>query len=249
MEPILYNSTIGGQTNFKKQAITANNLANINTPGFKADLYRAQSMYMTDASGKSDMSGHAYTVQTPNGIDLSPGEIMTTGRDLDVAIDGDGWMAVKDNKGQEAYVRGGSLRLDVNGRLITPSGKAVMGDGGPISIPPAQSIQIGVDGTISIVPLDGDVKTLAVLDRIKLVKLDKNNIVKNEEGLIQLRQGKAPSSDSSVKVVGGALEGSNVKAIDQMVAMISSGREFDSHMKILSTVDDNFQKLAQVLHQ
>lgn len=249
MEPILYNSTIGGRTDFKKQAITANNLANINTPGFKADLYQAQTMYMTDAKGKTDPSGHSFVVQNPNGIDLTPGEIMTTGRDLDLAIDGEGWMAVRDNQGKEGYVRGGSLRLDANGRLTTASGKPVVGDGGPISIPPAQSIHIGTDGTISIVPLEGDSKTLAVLDRIKLVTLDKNNIFKNEEGLIQLKQGGKAPGDARVKVVSGALEGSNVKAIDQMVSMINSGREFDAHMKILSTVDDNSQKLAQVLHQ
>lgn len=247
MEPILYNAIGGGKADFKRQEITANNLANINTPGFKADLYSAQTMYMNNAQGSN--KGQSFIVQQPNGVDVSPGDIMTTGRDLDVAIDGEGWMAVRDSQGREAYTRGGSLRLDPNGQLITSSGKAVIGDGGPISIPPAQSIEIGSDGTISIIPVDGDMKSLAVLDRIKLVKLDKNNIVKNDEGLIQLKQGSAEAADGSIKLVNGALEGSNVKAIDQMVGMISAGREFDSQMKILSTVDENAQKLAQILHE
>ncbi|CZR29978.1 Putative proximal rod protein [Legionella pneumophila] len=181
-------------------------------------------------------------------MDTSPGEIITTGRDLDVAIDGDGWMAVQDSQGREAYTRGGSLRLNANGQLITASGKVVLGDGGPISIPPAQSIEIGSDGTISIVPLEGDVKSLAILDRIKLVTLDRNNIYKNDEGLIQLRSG-AATTNSNIKLQSGALEGSNVNAIDQMVAMISAGREFDAQMKLLSTVDDNGQKLAQLLQE
>jgi len=140
------------------------------------------------------------------------------------------------------------LRLDANGLLTTATGKPVLGDGGPISIPPAQSIEVGTDGTISIIPLEGDTKTLAVLDRIKLVHLDKNNVVKNEDGLLQLKQGKNAPADASIKLVKGALEGSNVNAIDQMVSMISAGREFESQMKILSTVDENGQKLAQLLH-
>lgn len=247
MDPILYSAINGGRADFKRQEITANNLANINTPGFKADLYNAQTMYMKDANGRS--SGHSFTMQQPSGVDLTPGEIITTDRDLDVAIDGDGWMAVNDAHGREAYTRGGSLRLDANGQLVTSSGKAVLGDGGPISIPPAQSIEIGSDGTISIIPLEGDAKSLAILDRIKLVTLDKNNVVKNDEGLIQLKQGKATEADSSVKLIKGAIEGSNVNAVDQMVGMISAGREFDAQMKIMSTVDDNAQKLAQILHE
>ncbi|KTD59916.1 flagellar basal-body rod protein FlgF [Legionella shakespearei] len=247
MEPILYSALTGGRADFKKQEMIANNLANVNTPGFKADLYQAQTMYMTRADGTQSNDGHSFVVQVANGVDFTPGEIMTTGRDLDVAIDGDGWMAVRDNQGRESYTRGGSLRLDVNGRLVTSSGKVVLGDGGPISIPPAKSIEIGNDGTISIVPLEGDVKSLAILDRIKFVKLDRNNVTKNEEGLLQIAQGGNPAADGTVKVVGGALEGSNVNAVEQMVGMISAGREFEAHMKLMTTVDENGAKLAQVL--
>ncbi|MCL9685379.1 flagellar basal-body rod protein FlgF [Legionella maioricensis] len=247
MDPILYNASSGGRAEFNKQAIIANNLANVNTPGFKADLYQAQTMYMGNGNNASRQT---FNVQGPNGIDLSPGEIIPTGRDLDVAVDGNGWIALKDTHGREVYTRGGSLRVGVNGQLTTASGKAVLGDGGPISIPPARSIEIGSDGTISIIPLDGNVNELAVLDRIKLVTLDKNNVVKNDEGMIQLKQGlNAPAADASIKLINGAIEGSNVKAVEQMVEMISAGREFDAQMKILSTVDDNSQKLAQVLHE
>lgn len=249
MDPILYSAITGGRVDFKRQAITANNLANVNTPGFKADLFGAQTMQMQNLSGMRRISGQDFVVQTDNGIDLSPGEIQTTGRDLDIAISGNGWMAVKDSQGQEAYTRGGSLRLDANGQLVTASGKAVLGDGGPISIPPAKSIEIGSDGTISIVPLEGDFKGLAVLDRIKLVQLDKQNVVKNAEGLLQLKSGTAQPADANVKVVSGAIEGSNVNAVSQMVSMISAGREFEAQMKMLSTVDDNGQKLAQILHE
>lgn len=249
METILYHAMAGGLSDFKRQEVIANNLANVNTPGFKADLHQAQTQYMNDANGTNIINGQSFIVQTPSEIDLTPGELITTGRDLDVAIDGQGWMAVKDRQGNEGYTRSGSLRIDANGVLTTSAGLPVMGDGGPISIPPAKSIDIGTDGTISIVPLDGDVKSLAILDRIKLVKLDKNNIVKNEDGLFHLKQGGRVVADGTIRVMKGAIEGSNVKAVEQMVGMISAGREFDAHMRILSTVDDNAQKLAQILQQ
>lgn len=249
MDPILYNAVSGGRGDFRRQEITANNLANINTPGFKADLYQAKTLYMTQPDGSVSVNAQGFAVQQPNGVDLTPGEIMTTGRDLDVAVNGDGWIAVQGIKGGEGYTRTGSLRIDANGQLTTAGGRPVLGDGGPISIPPAQSIEIGVDGTISIVPLDGDTKSLAVLDRIKLVKLDKNNVVKGDDGLLRLKQGSAAPADSNVTLVKGALEGSNVNAIDQMVGMIHAGREFESQMKLLTTVDDNGEKLALILQE
>lgn len=249
MDPVLYNAISGGKSDFKRQEITANNLANINTPGFKADLYSAQSMDVSNANGSKSFNRQTYTMQQANGIDMSPGEIKSTGRDLDIAVDGDGWIAVQDSHGKESYTRSGSLRTDANGQLVTASGKVVLGDGGPISIPPAKSIEIGRDGTISIIPLDGDTKSLAILDRIKLVRLDKNNVVKNEEGLLQLKDGTAapPVAEGTVQVVSGSIEGSNVNAVEQMVNMISAGREFESQMKLMSTIDELGQKLAQVL--
>ncbi|MCE0724056.1 MULTISPECIES: flagellar basal-body rod protein FlgF [Legionella] len=246
MDPILYNAAGGGRIGFKRQEIIANNLANLSTPGFKADMYQAQTMYAsTDGSGK----GPSFPIQNQSAVNLSPGEIMTTGRNLDIAIEGNGWFAVG-SQGKEAYTKAGNLRLDINGLLTTASGLPVLGNGGPISIPPAQSVNIGTDGTITVVPLGGDPKSAAILDRIKLVTLDKNNIVKNSEGLFQLKNGGTPAAaDGSVKIRSGAIEGSNVNAIDQMVEMITSGREYDAHMKVISTVEDNFQKLAQVLQE
>lgn len=239
MDSVLFHANSGGDLNFSRQQIAANNLANINTPGFKADLFQAE---------MGSFSNLSYVAQKPNGIDTSSGSIIQTGNPLDVAIDGDAWLAVKDSKGQEAYSRGGTLRIDAQGQLVTAGGKPVMGNGGAIAIPPSKSIEIGTDGTISVVPLDGDGISLAVLDRIKMVKLDKNNMVKNDEGLIKLKQGKGTPADISVKLIQHAIEGSNVNAIDQMVGMISSGRDFESQMKLLSTADDNAQKLSQLLH-
>lgn len=248
MDPILYNAANGGRGNFARQEVIANNLANVNTTGFKADLYQAQTLYVQDAKG---INNHAqsFIVQNPSGADFAPGPVMNTGRNLDVAIDGNGWLAVRGSNGKEAYTKAGSLKLDANGFLVTASGKQVMGNGGPIAIPPAQSIDIGSDGTISIIPQGNDARGVTMVDRIKMVSLDTANISKNADGLFQLKNGGVAPADNKLKLISGALEGSNVQAIDQMVAMITAGRDFETHMDLLSTVSENSQRLAQILHE
>lgn len=245
MEPVLYRMMNGSQIDFNRQNTIAHNLANANTPGFRADLHQAATQYFQNNSNP----GMASSYEKPNGIDFSDGDLMTTGRDLDLALQGEAWFAVQDSEGQEAYTRSGAFKLTENGVLVTGTGQQVLGDGGPISIPPAEKINIGKDGTISIVPLGGDPNTLAVLDRIRLVKLDKANAYKGSDGLVRLQNGAKGIPDSNLTVINGALEGSNVKPFDQMVNMINAGRQFDTHMKIMQTVDENFNRLAQLLHE
>ncbi len=248
MEPILYRGNGGGQINMDQQSITANNLANVNTPGFKADMLKMKSaIYQTDSGVQNE---YHYSVSDGSYVNLKPGPIMTTGRDLDVAVSEQGWIAVQDANGQEAYTRNGSFKIDSNGQLMTNSGRPVLGDGGPISIPPSQRIDIGDDGTISVVPLDAGPNELAVLDRIRLVKIEPNaQVEKNKEGLVRLANGAKPDTDPTIKVTKGSLEGSNVDAFTEMVRMIESGREFESSMKLMQTVEDKDRRLAQLLHE
>lgn len=243
MDPVLYNSMGGSRTDFGRQHITNNNMANINTVGFKADLFQAQSLYM---NGLADTST-ALPVQQQNGVDFTDGPLMTTGNDLDVAVLGKGWFAIESSKGKEAYTRAGSFHINENGMLVTASGHPVLGDGGPISLPPAQSIDIGTDGTISIVPLDGPPGSIAVLDRLKLVKLKNEDLFKDSDGLMKLQQGAKAETDASITVVKGALEGSNVNPVEQMINTISAGQGFNEKMKVIGSADNNAQKLAQLL--
>lgn len=247
MEPVLYSAVDGASNDLIRQDLIANNLANINTPGFKANLYEAEVMYLNDASGINQVNGQTFIVQDANAIDTSPGEIRLTGRDLDIAVGGNGYIAIQAADGSEVYTKGGSLRIDSYGQLLTPAGFSVVGEGGPISIPPAKSVEIGSDGTISIIPVDGDNKTLAVVDKIKTVSLTGAKIQRNAQGFMQLKPGSTADLETPVFIQSGSLEGSNVSAIDQMVRMISASRDFDAQMKILSTVDEDSQKLAQVL--
>lgn len=247
MDPVLYSAVDGGTNDLVRQDIIANNLANLNTPGFKADLYQAQVMFMMDQNGVPLPGGQSYIVEMPSTIDTNPGELRTTGRPLDIAINGNGYIAIQAGDGTEVYTRGGSFQIDENGQLITPGGRVVLGDGGPIAIPPSRSIEIGIDGTISVVPVDGDIKGLAILDRVRTVSLNSAQLTRTAEGFLKLNSNAIPDGDANVQVVQGAIEGSNVNAIDQMVRMISASRDFDAQMKIMATVDEDAQKLAQVL--
>lgn len=246
MDPLLYNSMNGSRLDFNRQHITGNNMANINKVGFKADLLQAQSLYISGGV----QTGEALSVQQENSTDFSDGPLISTGNELDVALQGKAWFAVQDAQGKEAYTRAGNFHITENGMLVTAANQPVLGDGGPISLPPAQRVEIGTDGTISIVPLDGPPGVVAVLDRLKMVKLNSQDLVKDTNGLMKLRQGAKPAEpDASITVVKGALEGSNVNAVEQMVNMIASGQEFNSKMKVMGTADSNAQKLAQLLQE
>lgn len=248
MDPVLYSAVDGGTNDLVRQDVIANNLANLNTPGFKEDLYQAQVMYLTNENGQVDSNSPTYIVQLQSTVDNSPGELMTTGRPLDVAVSGNGYLAIQGPAG-EVYTRGGSFHIDSQGQLLTPSGFPVLGDGGPISIPPARSITIGSDGTISVIPLEGTDNTVAVVDRIKTVTIAGAQLSRTPQGFLSFAGGGVAEADVTVQVVSGALEGSNVNAVDQMVRMISANRDFDAQMKIMATVESDADKLAQLLQQ
>ncbi|PJE15598.1 flagellar basal body rod protein FlgF [Legionella sp.] len=243
MDPVLYNSMNASQLDFYRQNVLGHNMANINSPGFKADLFQAQSLYITG----SVQSSEAFAVTQPTGTDFSDGPLLTTGRDLDVAVLGNGWFVVQDTNGKEAFTKAGDFRVTENGMLVTGSNRPVIGDGGPISIPPAQRIEIGTDGTISIVPFDGPPSEVVVLDRLKLVKLKHEQIHKDVDGLMKLNRAGTVDPDASITIVKGALEGSNVNPVEQMISMINSGQDFNSRMRVIGAVDSNAQKLAQLL--
>ncbi|MFC3907755.1 flagellar basal body rod protein FlgF [Legionella dresdenensis] len=248
MEPMLYTAMNGAQTDLSRQMISSNNMANVNTPGFKEDIFAAESVYLTNTEGLD--TGVALVVEEPNNTSVSPGPIMTTGRDLDVAVGQvNGWFAVGTGNGTEAYTRNGSFKLNANGLLTTTDDLPVLGDGGPISIPPAQKVDIGTDGTISIVPLGGTPLEVVIIDRLKLVSLQPNQVYKNAAGLMQTKQGGNVPPDPNLTVVSGALEGSNVNAVEQMIDMIAANREFEGQIKVMQTADDNAQQLAQILQE
>jgi flagellar basal-body rod protein FlgF len=182
-----------------------------------------------------------------NGVDFTPGPVTTTGAALDVAVGGEGWIAVQGSDGNEAYTRSGSLRITSTGALINGAGKPVLGNGGPIAIPPAETIEIGDDGTISIRPEGQTPDALVVVDRIKLVNPDQNELVKGEDGLMRLQDGTIAVPDAGVRLISGSLEMSNVNAVDAMVNMIALSRQFEAEVKLMKVAEENDSASTQLM--
>jgi flagellar basal-body rod protein FlgF len=218
-------------------------LANANTDGFRADLATFRSLPVYGAGEAT----RVYAMAESSGVDTSIGAINPTGRELDVAIKGEGWIAVQSLDGGQAYIRTGSLRITEGGFLKTASGLSILGNGGPISIPPAEKIEIGADGTISIRGVGQTANALTILDRIQLVKIEGASLQKNEDGLLPLRAGGAAVPDASINVISGALETSNVNTVEAMVNLISLARQYETQVKMMKTAEDIDTAATQLL--
>ena len=243
MDRSLYVAMSGAKQILQAQAANSNNLSNANTTGFRSDLQQFRSMPVFGPGHPS----RVYAMVERPATDFSHGAIQTTGRDLDVAVKGDGWIAVQSPDGSEAYTRAGDLRLTPDGLLQTGSGLPVIGNGGPIAVPPAQKLEIGNDGTISVVPLGQPSNTLAIVDQIKLVAPPLDQLEKLNDGLMHLKGDIPAPISSEVMLVSGALETSNVNAIDAMVRMIELARQFEMQIKTMKSAYDNDAASAQLM--
>ena len=244
MDRLIYTAMTGAKHILEQQATTTNNLANATTTGFRAQLDSFRAVPVISSEG---LPTRAFVVDSTVGSDFTPGAIQQTGRELDVAVQGKGWIAVESENGAEAYTRNGSLKLSENGVLQTQSGLNVLGDGGPISIPPDVTIAIAKDGTVSAIPKTGSPSAVNVLGRIKLVNPPDASLVRGDDGNFRTKDGSPAESDPNVTVIGGALEGSNVNVVEAMVNMISLGRQFEMQMKLLQNAENNANKASQLL--
>lgn len=235
MDRILYVAMSGASQTLLAQGAVSHNLANVSTTGFKADLNQMRSMQVFGAGAPS----RVYAMSERPGVDLSAGTLQSTGNELDVAVSGDGWIAVQAPDGSEAYTRAGDLHISSNGILVTGAGHPVLGNGGPIAIPPSEKLEIGGDGTISIRPLGQAASTLAELDRIKLVNPQSDQLEKGPDGLFRLTSGANAEADGSVSLVSGALESSNVNAVGMLVEMIALARRFEMQVKVMEDAKRN----------
>ncbi len=243
MDRLIYTAMTGAKHALEQQATTSHNLANVSTTGFRAQIDQFRAVPVQGAI----LPTRAFVVDSTTGSDFRGGAIQHTGRELDMAVQGEGWIAVQAADGSEAYTRNGSLRLDENGVLQTHNGLNVMGDGGPVSIPPGRNISVAKDGTISLVP-DGSAATgLTAVGRMKLVNPPAADLVRSDDGLFRLKDGAEAEADPTVTLISGALESSNVNVVDEMVNMISLARQFEMHMKLLQHAENNDGKAAQLL--
>jgi flagellar basal-body rod protein FlgF len=243
MDRFLYVAMSGAKETMRAQTVNNHNLANASTTGFRGDLSAFQTRSVTGAGYAS----RAYATNATTGWDEKMGATISTGNDLDVAVQGPGWLAVQARDGNEAYTRAGDLRVDPSGLLMTGAGHPVMGANGPISVPPYSSITVAGDGTVSIVPLGQASTTMATVGRIKLVNPAPDTISRGEDGLFRTNDGSTPVADAAVHVTSGALESSNVNIADAMVNMIELARHYDMQVKAMRTAEDTAAVSAQLL--
>ncbi|HEY2560738.1 MAG TPA: flagellar basal-body rod protein FlgF [Caldimonas sp.] len=238
MDRLIYLSMAGAKATMQRQETLANNLANVSTGGFRGELaaFRAVPVLGSGASTR------VYALESTPGYDASPGQVAATGRNLDVAMRGAAWLAVQARDGTEAYTRGGALDIDAEGTMVTSAGLQVLGDGGPIQVPKDTTVAIAADGTVSATETNGRSSTIG---RLKLVTPE-GPLTRGSDGLFRAGEGDL-SSDSSARVQDGALEGSNVSAVDTMVQMIAAARQFEAQMRSLTTAESNDKSASQLL--
>lgn len=243
MDRMLYVAMAGAKETFRAQTVNNHNLANASTTGFKADLAAFQSRAV-DGSG---FASRVYAQNTTTGWDATSGALMTTGRDLDVAVKGPGWIAVQGADGKEAYTRAGDLQLDPTGQLTTATGRPVIGDGGPVVVPPYTSLFFARDGSISIVAQGQTPDTTSTIGRLKLVNPQADQLARGDDGLFRMKDGSEAPADAAVQVSSGVLETSNVNAAEAMVNMIELARHFEMQVKAIRNAEENAQAAAQLM--
>lgn len=242
MDRLLYIAMNGAKHSMLQQAVTAQNLANVSTNAYKAQqhAFRALPVFGEGAPTRT------FVVDSTPRADLSSGAIRSTGRPMDVAINGSGWIAVQDVAGQEAYTRNGSLQVASNGLLVTSNGLPVLGDGGPITIPEDSEVSIGKDGTVSIVTNNQYNATTAIA-RIKLVNPADSNMVRGDDGLFRQSSGQPAEADAAVVLADGALESSNVNSVTALIDIIDQSRFFDMQVKLMQKADENANRASQIM--
>jgi flagellar basal-body rod protein FlgF len=244
MDKMLYIAMSGAKQNMQALSINANNLANAKTTGFKADLAQARSM---QAFGEG-MSTRVFAMTERSSQNFDSGAMLQTGRSLDIAIEGSGFFAVQAENGQEAYTRGGHLRLTETGALETNDGELVIGENGPITLPlPVNNIQISRDGTIMVQPEGAPTSLQEEVARIKFVDPDTRLIEKGNDGLFRAKNGQALAANPQVNMVSGALESSNVNPVNEMTEMIALQRQFEMQLKMMKTAEENDSSASSLL--
>jgi flagellar basal-body rod protein FlgF len=241
---MIFVAMTGAKHILEQQAAVAHNLANASTNGYRA----AASAFRAVPVEGDGLPTRAFVVASTPGANYAPGALQGTGRELDVAVQGPGWIAVQTENGSEAYTRNGSLQVSSNGLLQTRNGLNVLGDGGPISIPPDSIISIAKEGTVSVVSTVPPPKSVNAVGRIKLVNPDEKLLARGGDGLFRLAGGGSAEADPRVALAAGALEGSNVNVVEEMISMISLARQFDLQMQSLNNAQKNATQASQILN-
>jgi flagellar basal-body rod protein FlgF len=235
MDRSIYVAMSGAKELFLAQEGHNNNLANLNTQGFLADRFQQRAMPVF-----GDVLATRVQAMTESpALDLAPGPLTPTGRDMDVAMSGRGWISVLGTDGGESFVRSASLQVTPAGQMVTESGRPVLGNFGPIALPPFQRVSIAPDGTISIVPQGQTPEVEQVVDRIKMVDPPPNQLRKAQDGTLQVQNRLLQPADAGLRLTPMTLQGSNVSGMGELVALLEDARRYEMHVRFLSESRDN----------
>jgi flagellar basal-body rod protein FlgF len=243
MDRALYIAMTGATQTMRAQAANSHNLANAGTTGFRAQLVAAGAAEVQGAGLPSRVNA----TTGAEGWDARSGAVQHTGRELDIALREDAWLAVQTADGGEAYTKAGDLQIDAAGQLRTASGQAVLGDGGLMSVPPHAQLMIGADGTVSIVPAGQGAETMAAVGRLKVVSARPDQLARGVDGLMRPTPGTALDAAPGAVLISGAIESSNVNLPEAMVNMISLARQFELQVKLMKTAEANAQASTSLL--
>lgn len=243
MDRSLYVAMTGATQMMREQSEVAHNLANADTVGFKAQLSAFQPLAVQGPGMPTRINGVAQGL----GVDMREGGQIETGRQLDVAVQGSGWIAVQGADGSEGYTRAGELRLTPDGLLTDARGNLVLGDGGPISVPQSAQMNIGADGTVSVVPMGQGPETIAAVGRIKLVNPAADQLALGSDGLMHLSGGGTADTDPAATLKSGVLESSNVNPSQTLVQMIQLSRQYELQIRAIRSADENAQSASRLL--
>lgn len=243
MDRLAYAAISGMHAAMARQAATAHNLSNTNTPGFRGDMSAASTIWETGGG----LPTHAFASAEVTGADMKDGAVSQTGKPLDIALQKDALLTVQAPNGDEAYTRRGDLQVSDSGLLTTGDGTPVLGENGPITIPPNSSVTVSDTGTVSIVPVGGKPTDVTEVDKLKLVSATGSKIVKGEDNLFRVMGGGALPSDPDARVQSSAIEGSNVNASEALIQMIDASRSWETQVKMLATAKEMDTSATQLM--
>jgi len=243
MDRMLYIAMSGAKQTMLAQSANSNNLANVSTHGFRQDFIQQRSMPVFG----DGLPTRAYAMTERPAFNTQHGAMESTGRQLDMAIKDEGWIAVEFNETEEAFTRAGNMQIDEAGYLTTAGGRRVLGDAGPINFPSVDHVEIAADGTISVLPVGQDPSAMVVLDRIRLVNPDPQELYKDSSGLIRAKEGVLVDADPNVSLLSGSLETSNVNAVESLVTMIDLSRRYEMQVKMMQKADEAAAATTQMM--
>src|SRR3990167_2764414 len=243
MDRLIYTSLTAMRGSMARQTAIANNLANAQTPGFRADMSEAQSLWLNG----SGLDARAMASEEVLGADMRAGTVTSTGRDLDIAMQGDALLVVQAKDGEEAYTRRGDLQISPSGLLTTGDGNTVQGGQGPVTIPPADAVTIDQEGRVWVVPQGGDPENPQEVDRLRLATPAGSDIAKGLDGLFRVKGGGILPDDPQARLLPRSIEGSNVAATTPLLEMIEASRSWDTQLKLVSDARDMDSATASLM--